>query len=94
VLAGAPQLDKVLLLGGVEFRLLAAQSALGLGDLHAFPRPHPDQVGLEFSDHHQDVEQQPPDGVVRIMDRAADVELHVRLGEFGDDVAGVGQRAG
>jgi hypothetical protein len=32
---------------------------------------HPDQVRLEFGDHREDVEQQPPDRVVRVVHRAA-----------------------
>ena len=54
----------------------------------------PDQVGFELGDHREDVEQQPPDWVVRVMHRAAVTELHVGLGEFAYDVAGVGEGAG
>jgi len=53
---------------------------------------HPDEIGLEFGDHGQDVEQQPPDRISRVVDGAADVELDAGLGEFFDDVAGIGQR--
>jgi len=51
VFARAPQLHEVRFLRGLELGLLAAQPPLGLGDLHAFSGPHPDQVGLELSDH-------------------------------------------
>jgi hypothetical protein len=94
VLASAPQFDEVRFLGGLELGLLALALALGLGDLHALPGAHPDQVGFELGDHRENVEQQPPDWVVRVMHRAAVTELHVGLGEFAYDVAGVGDGAG
>ena len=50
---------------GAELGLLAPQPALGLGDLHALPGPHPGQVGLELRHHSQHVEQEPADrGIV------------------------------
>ena len=51
--SGAPPLDEVCFLRGLQLGLLAAQPAVGLGDLHALPRPHSDEV---FSDHPEDVE--------------------------------------
>jgi len=36
----------------------------------------------------------PPDWVVRVMERPADVQLHPGAGEFAGDVAGVGEGAG
>ncbi len=51
------------MLAAVEPGLLAAQSALGLGDLHALAGAEPGQVGLELGNHGQDVEQKPPDGI-------------------------------
>ena len=39
-----------------EFWLLAAESAFGLGNLHAFPCTGADEVGFELRDHGQDVE--------------------------------------
>ncbi len=53
VASGTPQLHEVQLLGRFEFGLLAAQPALGSGDLHALPCPHPDEVRFEFSDHRE-----------------------------------------
>ena len=79
---------------GLSLGCLPRSRPLGLGDLHALPRPHPDQVRLEFSDHPEDVVQQPPDRVGRVVHRAADVQLDPGLGEFLDDVAGVGQGPG
>ncbi len=67
--------DQVGLLRGLELGLLTTKATLGLGDLHALPRPHPDQVRLELSDHPEDVEQQPANRVVRVVQRAADVSL-------------------
>ena len=81
-------------LGFGELGLFAAQPALGLGDLHAFAGAGADEVGFEFGDHGQDVEQQPADGVGGVVDGSADAELHVAFGEVFDDVPRVGQGAG
>lgn len=43
----APEFDEVRIQGGLEFGLLAAQPALGLGELDALPRPHSDQVRFD-----------------------------------------------
>ena len=48
----------------------------------------------ELGDHPEDVEQQTADRVGRVVDRAADVEFDAGVGEFLDDVAGIGQRPG
>ena len=52
------------LLGFGEFGWFAAEPAFGFGDLHAFAGAGADEVGFEFGDHGQDVEEQPADGVV------------------------------
>lgn len=81
------------LLGAGELGLLSAESAFGFRDLHAFPGSGADQVGFELGNHGEDIEQEPSDGVVGVVDRSADAEFHV-LGvakgpcqpvEFGDD---------
>src|SRR5680860_707101 len=51
VLAAVHYRDQVGFLTSVELGLLAAQSALGLGDLHAFAGAQPDQVGLNYVDN-------------------------------------------
>ena len=81
-------------LATVELELLAAQPALGLGDLHPFTRTEPDQVGLELSHHGQNVEQQSTDGVGGVVDRPAQREADLPGGEFVGDGAGVGQGPG
>jgi hypothetical protein len=53
---------------------------------------HPDQVRFELVDHREHVEEMPSDGVGRIADRPAEVELDFARCEFVDDVACVGQR--
>jgi hypothetical protein len=68
VLAGAVQCDEVRFLARVELRLAAPQASLGLGHAHALLRSQPDEVGLKLGDHRQHVEQQPTDGVGRVMD--------------------------
>jgi hypothetical protein len=86
----------VFFLGLGEFGLLSAELSLGLGDLHAFAGAGAgaDEVGLEFGDHGQDVEEEFADGVGGVVDGSAEAELDVPLGEVLDDVACVGQRAG
>jgi hypothetical protein len=71
--------------------LLAAEPAFRLRDLHAFTRSGADEIGLEFSDHREHVEQQSSDRVERIMDRAADAEFDVLCRELVDDVLRVAQ---
>lgn len=77
-----------------EFGLFGAEPTFGFGDLHPFAGAGADEVGFEFGDHGQDIEEEPADGVVGVVDGAADAELHFFLGEFFDDVAGVRERAG
>jgi hypothetical protein len=78
VLAGAVERDEVCLMRRGELGLLAAQPALGLGDLHALACARANQVGLELSDHGQHVGQQPPDRIGRVVHRAAEVSLTCR----------------
>ena len=82
------------LLSGIQFGLLAAQPAFGLGDLHALPGPEPDEVGLEFGDYGQHVEQQSSDGIGRVVDGTAEAEPDTPGGQFIGDRPGVGERAG
>lgn len=77
------------LLGAGELGLLSAESAFGFRDLHAFPGSGADQVGFELGNHGEDIEQEPSDGVVGVVDRSADAEFHVLGGEFVNDVLGV-----
>ena len=67
---GVVQLQQVLGLVWFQLRLLAAQPTLGLGYFHSFSGAQSDQVGFELRHHRQDVEQQPPDWIGWIMDRA------------------------
>ena len=92
--AGVAELEQVPGLVDGQLRLLPAQASLGLGDLHALPGPHPDQVRLELRDHRQHVEQQPTDWIGRIVHRAAQAEFDVASSELVEDVAGVRQRPG
>jgi hypothetical protein len=60
---------------------------LALATLHVLAGAHADQVGLELRDHRQRVEQQPPDGIGRIVHRPAEVQLDLAAGELVGDVA-------
>lgn len=86
--------DEVGFLAGAELRLPAALPTTGASHLHTLAGSHPDEVGLEFGDHGQDVEQQPADGVGGIMDGSAEVELDLAGGELVSDVASIGEGAG
>jgi hypothetical protein len=78
----------------VEFWLLAAESTLGLGELHALAWTQPDQVGLELSSHRQDVEQQPPDCVGGVVDRPFQTQTDLPGRELVGNRSGVGQGLG
>lgn len=56
----------MLFLGGGELGLLAEESALGLGGLHAFAVAGADEVG--FDDHDQYVEEEFAAGVRGVVD--------------------------
>jgi hypothetical protein len=77
-----------------EFGLFAAEPAFGFGDLHAFAGSGADEVGFEFGDHGQDVEEEPADGVGGVVDGAADAEFYFAFGEVLDDVPRVRQGTG
>jgi hypothetical protein len=86
-------LHQVTLLRNGELRLLAAEAAFRFRDLHALTGSSADQIGLEFSDHREHVEQQSSDRVERVMDRAADTEFDVSGSELVDDVLRIAQGA-
>lgn len=88
VLASLVEGDEVFFLGLGELELLAAEFALG--DLHAFAGAGADEVGFEFGDHNQDVEEELADGNGRVVDGSAEAELDVALGEVFDDIPCVG----
>jgi D-serine deaminase-like pyridoxal phosphate-dependent protein len=73
------QLEQMLGLVRLQLPLLAAQPAVGFGDLHPLPGPHPDQVGFELGDHGEHVEQQPAHRIGGVVDRAAEAELPLRF---------------
>jgi hypothetical protein len=74
--------------------LFTAESAFGFRDLHAFACPGADEVGFEFGDHGQDIEEESSDGVGGVMDGPADAELCVPFDEVFDDVQRIGQGPG
>lgn len=81
-------------LGLGEFGLFAAEPAFGSSDLHAFTGSCADEVGFKFSDHGQDIEQEPTDGIGGVVDIPADAELDFPFGEVLDDVPRVRQGSG
>ncbi len=87
--AALVDLDQVILLRRGQFGLLAAQPASSFGDLHPFAGACSDQVGLEFSDHREHLEEEPADWVGGVMDGTADSELDFTKGEIINDVFGL-----
>lgn len=73
---------------------LPRRRPLARATFHALPGPHLDQIGLEFGDHGQHVEQESADRIGGVVDRSTEAELDLAGGELRDDVAGVGQRSG
>jgi hypothetical protein len=65
------QLDEVGFLVRAEFGFLAAETALGFRDGHAFSGSHPGQVRLELGDHRERGEQQASDGIGWVVDGSA-----------------------
>jgi len=92
--AGAVQLDEVLLLRRGELGLAAAELAGGLGDRHALPGAGADEVGFEFGDHAEDVEQESADGVGGVVDRSPEVQSNAFLRELVRNVGRVAQGPG
>jgi hypothetical protein len=59
----------------------------GLGKPAPLARARTYEIGLELGDHRQQVEQQPPDRIGRVVDGAAEIEPHAAPGEVVGDVA-------
>jgi hypothetical protein len=91
VFAVAHEEDAVGFLASVELGLLATQAAFGLGNFYALSGAQPDQVGLELSDHGEDVKQQAAERVGGVIDRRTQGEADLSAGEFVGDSSGVGQ---
>ena len=77
---------QVTLLGCRQFRLLAAEVDFRFGHLHSLSRSGADEVGFELCHHRENVEQQSPDRVGRIVHGSADAEFDTFDGELVDDV--------
>jgi hypothetical protein len=71
--------------------LLAPEPTFGLGDSHALLGPEADEVGLDFGDHGQHVEQQPPDRVGRVIHGATEAEPDTPSRQLVGDRPGVRQ---
>ena len=85
VIATVHQRHRVCFRLSAELGLLAAQPALGLGDLHSLDGAQPDQIGFEVRDHRQHVEPQPPDRIGGVANRAAQAQADLSGGEFVGD---------
>jgi len=89
--AGAVQLHEVLLLRRRQLGLAASELAGGLRDGHALTRAGPDEIGLKLSDHAEDVEQEPTDGVGGVVDRSPEVQGDALLRQLVCDVGRIPQ---
>src|SRR5664279_4385655 len=79
---------------GLSLGCLPRSRPLALAILMPFLGAQSDEVGLEFGDHGQHVEQQPADRVGRVVDGSAEAEPDPSSREFVGDRPGVGQGAG
>ena len=86
VKAGVVDFDQVFLLWYRQFGLLTAKMPFRFGHLHSFAGSGANQIRLEFGDHRQDVEEEALDGVVRVMHRSADTQLHIFGRQLVNDV--------
>ena len=89
--ARAVHFNQVTLLGCRQFRLLSPEVAFRFGHLHSLSGSCADEVGFELCHHRENVEQQSPDRVGRIVDGSADAECDAldgldSSGELVDDV--------
>ena len=84
---------QVTLLGCRQFRLLAAGVAFRFSHLHSLSRSGADEVGFELCHHRENVEQQSPDRVGRIVDGSADAECDALDGELVHDIFRIPQGA-
>jgi hypothetical protein len=91
---GKVNFHRVTLLGCRQLGLIAAQAAFRFRHLHPFACSGADEVGFELCHHRQDVEQQTPDRVGRVMNGAAHAELDACDSEFVNDVFRIPQEAG
>ena len=92
VVASLVDLDQVLLLRRRQFGLLAPEPTIRLGNLHPLASTCADQVGLEFNDHREHIEEEPADRIGGVMNGTTDTELHFTLGEIVNDVFRVAKR--
>src|SRR5690625_6650447 len=83
---------KLLLLPGTEFRLPAAQLPLGPSNRHALPGAHPDQVRLKLSESGQDIEEQFPHRISRIVNARTNLQFHAPLRQLITDCPGIRYR--
>ena len=93
VLAAAVQLEEVLLVARRELGLLAAQAALGLGDLHAFARARAYEIGFELGEHGRTLKSSRPTGSVGSCTEPPRFRRTRRRVRSSTIVALVGQRA-
>jgi hypothetical protein len=63
------------------------------GDSHSFTGAGSDEVGFEFGDHRENVEQKSSNGIVGIVRGATDAEAYALRCELVDDVFSVAERA-
>ena len=87
----AVHFHQLTLLGCRQFRLLAPEVTFRFGHLHSLSGFGADEVGFELCHHRENVEQQSPDRVGRIVDGSADAEFDAldgldSSGELVDDV--------
>jgi hypothetical protein len=81
----------VLLLYGREVGVFPPEPPMYPRDRHPPACSHPDRIRLEPGHHPENVAQEPPDGVGRVIGTPAEAQRDALGGELAGDVPGVGQ---
>lgn len=89
----AVQGDEVRLLRCRKLPLLAAQTPLRSGDRHALASTSSDEICLELGDHAEHIEQQPANGIGRVLEAATEAKAHALRRELVCDIARIRQRS-
>jgi hypothetical protein len=76
-----------------QLRLTALELALRSRNGHPFTGAHPNQVHLELGERGENVEEQLPHRVIRVVDLTAERQRHTTLGEGVTDVSSIRKRS-
>ena len=72
-----------------EFGLLAALFPPGAGDGHALAGAHAAEIGFELGEGGEDIEEQFPHGITRVVERLSEGQFHASIPKPVGDGAGI-----